>query len=189
MKHLIIFDCFGVLCSEIAPVWFARHYEEEEAKRLKSLYFAGADRGEVDLETLITRLARELGFPADQIRREWGEIFTLNQPLLDYIASLRSKHHLALLSNAPLGLVEQIFAHFGLDALFDRVFISSHYRMAKPDRAFYLLCTDAFAGKFDKAFMIDDNPANLCGLEEIGITPVLFTGNEAFFDRMKEVLT
>lgn len=188
MKHLFIFDCFGVICSEIAPVWFARHFEAEEAKRLKAHYFAGADRGTVDLDTLVTRLAQGLGFDAEEIRREWGEIFSLNRTLLDYIRTLREKHYVALLSNAPEGLVERIFDHFDLWKQFDRVFISSHYRMAKPDRAFYLLCTDALRGSYDRAFMIDDNLANLNGLEEISITPIHFTTNEAFFEKMREVL-
>lgn len=189
MKHLLIFDCFGVLCSEIAPVWFARHFEAEEARRLKVLYFSGADRGDTDLDTLIAQLSQGLGFSQDQIRQEWADIFTLNLPLVEYIRSLRNTHHLALLSNAPKGLVEQIFDHYRLYELFDQVFISSHYAMAKPDRAFYLLCTAAFAGQYDRAFMIDDNQANLCGLEELGITPIHFTANASFFDTMKEVLT
>ena len=187
MKHLLIFDCFGVICSEIAPVWFARHFEETEAIRLKTQFFAGADRGDTDIETLIQRLADGLGFAADDIRREWGEIFRLNRDLLDTVQVLRRAHHVALLSNAPEGLVERIFDHFDLWSCFDRVFISSHYRMAKPDRAFYRLCLDAFDGQYDRAFMIDDNMANLNGLEELGIIPIHFTSNAALLQKLKGV--
>ena len=187
MKNLYIFDCFGVVCSEIAPVWFGCHFEQEEAKRLKAHYFAGADRGDTDIETLIDRLAAGLGFDADDIRREWGEIFSLNRELLEYIDGLRQEHHVALLSNAPEGLVERIFDHFDLWNRFDRVFISSHYRMAKPDRAFYQLCLDAFCGQYARAFMIDDNRANLDGLEQIGITPIRFVSNTALLQELKGV--
>lgn len=187
MKNLLIFDCFGVICSEIAPVWFVRHFEESEAKRLKAHYFAGADRGDTDIETLIHRLAVGLGFDADEIRREWGEIFSLNRSLLEFIRKLRNANHVVLLSNAPEGLVERIFDHFDLWKEFDRVYISSHYRMAKPDRAFYQLCLDAFRGQYDRAFMIDDNLANLEGLEEIGITPIRFTSNAALLQTLKGV--
>ena len=186
MNDLIIFDCFGVICSEIAPVWFRRHFEVAEAKHLKEKFFAGADRGDMDIETLIDRLAEEAGFDSDDIRREWGEIFSLNRPLLDHIQTLRRSHHVALLSNASIGLVEGIFDHFDLWSYFDRVFISSHYRMAKPDREFYQLCLDAFT--YDRAFMIDDNMMNLDGLEQIGITPILFTSNEALFAQLKKEL-
>lgn len=188
MKNLFIFDCFGVICSEIAPVWFGRHFEAGEAKRLKAHYFACADRGDTDIETLIERLAQGLGFDAGDIRREWGEIFSLNRPLLEYIHTLRKAHHVALLSNAPEGLVERIFDHFDLWKKFDRVFISSHYRMAKPERAFYQLCLDAFRGQYDRAFMIDDNLVNLDGLEEIAITPIRFTSNQALFARLEQKL-
>lgn len=186
MKNLIIFDCFGVICSEIAPVWFGRHFEENEAKRLKALYFAGADRGNTDIETLIERLADGLGFDAEDIRREWGEIFSLNWELLEYIGTLRKAHHVVLLSNAPEGLVERIFDHFGLWDRFDRVFISCHYHMAKPDRELYQLCLNDF--NYERAFMIDDNPVNLDGLEKLGITPICFTSNQALFARLEQAL-
>ena len=188
MKNLFIFDCFGVICSEIAPVWFGRHFDAEEAKRLKSHYFAGADRGDTDIETLIERLAQGLGFKADDIRREWGEIFSLNRSLLDDIQTLRQAHYVAILSNAPEGLVERIFDHYNLWSQFDRVFISSHYHMAKPDRAFYQLCLDAFRGQYDRAFMIDDNMTNLVGLEEIAITSIHFTSNQALFAQLEQEL-
>lgn len=188
MKDLIIFDCFGVICSEIAPVWFARHFEASEAKRLKAQYFSGADRGDTDIDTLIDRLAQGLGFRSADIRREWGEIFSLNRELLNYISTLRTTQHVALLSNAPEGLVERIFDHFELWDCFDRVFISSHYRMAKPDHAFYQLCLDAFAGQYDRAFMIDDNMINLAGLEDMGIIPIHFTSNIALMQELKGVL-
>ena len=187
MKDLLIFDCFGVICSEIAPVWFGRHFEAEEAKRLKAHYFAGADRGDTDIETLIERLAQGLSFDANDIRREWGETFCLNRPLLETIQTLRQENHVALLSNAPQGLVERIFDRFELWDRFDRVFISSHYRMAKPDREFYQLCLDAFS--YDRAFMIDDNPANLDGLEQIGIKPIHFTSNAALLQELKGIRT
>ena len=188
MKPLLIFDCFGVICTEIAPIWFAKHFAPDEAKQLKARYFSGADRGDVDLPALITRLSQGLGFSEEQIRREWGEGFALNEPLLEKLRTLRKTCHLALLSNAPKGLVEGIFDHYGLWELFDRVFISSHYHMAKPDQAFYRLCTDAFRGSYDKAFMIDDNMGNLEGLEEQSITPILFTDNEALWKELEEVI-
>ena len=36
MKKLYIFDCFGVICGEIAPIWFANRYGEEQANILKT---------------------------------------------------------------------------------------------------------------------------------------------------------
>jgi hypothetical protein len=48
MKNkLVIFDCFGVIFDEIAPVFFRRHFDEETAKVLKDKYFIPADMGEI----------------------------------------------------------------------------------------------------------------------------------------------
>ena len=187
-KKLVIFDCFGVICSSVAARWFARNFPPEEAARLKEKYFDGADRGDVDLATVIRQMARDLNIPEAQLHRQLGEGFTLNRPLLEKIRQLRKTCHVALLSNAPRGSVEGIFDHFDLWDHFDRVFISSHYRMVKPDREFYLLCLDAFRGSYDVAYMIDDTLCNLENLEQIGIQPIHFTDNETLFERLKDLL-
>lgn len=189
MKHLIIFDCFGVICSEIAPIWLGKHFAGNLAVEIKERYFTDADRGLVDLDTLIHNMALDLGFREEDIRREWAEIFTLNVDLVEYIKSLKGKHYLALLSNAPKGLVEKIFAHYSLDVLFDHIFISSHYRMAKPDPCFYRLCVDAFNKDYEKVIMIDDNLRNLQGLESLSIVPVHYSTNEQLYSEMEELLT
>lgn len=175
---LLIFDCFGVITSEIAPVWFASRYSPEEAANLKEMYFFGADRGEISINELIDNLSDGLNIPRQTIISEWESLFSINDHLIDLIGKLRVQHSIALLSNAPRGLVEVIFEKYGLGNLFDKIFISSHYNMAKPDKEFYKLCKDAFPDA-KQVYMIDDNPKNLEGLEALNIKKHLFTSNEA----------
>ena len=188
MKYLFIFDCFGVICSEIAPIWLGRHFEEHLVPEIKERFFADADQGKGDLDTLIKGLAQELGFSEEEIRREWAEIFSLNVELVEYIKTLHKEHYLALLSNAPKGLVERIFDHYRLESLFDQIFISSHYYMAKPNPEFYQKCIDAFPKDYDRAFMIDDNLRNLQGLEELSITPIHYLTNDRLFSEIERFM-
>ena len=176
---LLIFDCFGVITSEIAPIWFARRYDEKTAKELKEIYFADADKGRVSIGELIDNLSKGLNIPRQTIVAEWQEIFTLNSSLIELIKELKKKYYVALLSNAPLGLVEAIIEKYDLASLFDKVFISSHYKIAKPDKEFYMLCKNAFTDA-ETVYMIDDNKKNLDGLDSIGIKGHLFVSNESF---------
>ena len=182
---LIIFDCFGVVTSEIAPVWFATRFPPEEAARIKDQYFHGADRGTKTIGALLDEMSEGLSLPKETIISEWKAIFSINTELLEIIKELSAEYHIALLSNAPRGIVEAIFVTYELYPLFDKVFISSHYCMAKPDREFYEVCVNSFAA-MEKIYMIDDNISNLIDLETLGIKPHLFTSNEELLLYLRE---
>ena len=43
----IVFDFFGVICSEVAPQWLLHHLEtEEKARAIKTEIVGAADRGD-----------------------------------------------------------------------------------------------------------------------------------------------
>jgi FMN phosphatase YigB (HAD superfamily) len=182
---LIIFDCFGVITSEIAPIWFNNRYQKDEAKALKEKYFGGADRGTKNISELVSDLSNGLNIPREIIIKEWKEIFSVNYELIEYIKVLKEKYYIALLSNAPEGLVESILDKYNLHNLFDRIFISSTYLMAKPDREFYELCIDSFEF-VERIYMIDDNDKNLINLDLLGIKAIKFVSNEELFKTFKE---
>lgn len=187
MKNLYMMDCFGVLVGELAPVWFAKRFEPRKAREMKDFYFGGADRGEKDIKTLIRDISVGLGIDKDVIVQELSEIFNVNQELFDYLKVLKKRgNDVILVSNAPEGLVESIFDAYDFRKYFDNVFVSWKYKTAKPDLDYYRLCLSLNGGNYDKIFMIDDNEANLKGLAEIGVIPVLFRGNEALFKRLEE---
>ena len=180
-NELIIFDFFGVFCAEIAPIWFASRYEKEEAIRLKDKYFVKADLGEVTMEELFAEMSADLGIPVDVIKAEWEPLFVLNYPLFDYVEKLRQQYTVVLLSNAPLGLLDDLLDSKDLRKYFEKVFISCHEKIAKPNLEIYRRCINSFAHKFDKVYMVDDNIKNLEPLDQIDVTPILFKDNKDVF--------
>lgn len=180
-NELIIFDFFGVFCTEVAPVWFASRYEPEEAMRLKDKYFVKADLGEVTMDDLFCEMSADLGIPVEVIKAEWAPLFVLNFPLFDYVEKLRQHYTVVLLSNAPLGLLDDLLDSNDLRKYFEKVFISCHMKIAKPNLEIYRRCIDSFSHKFDKIYMVDDNIKNLKPLDEIGVTPILFKDNDDVF--------
>ncbi|MBR3816852.1 MAG: HAD-IA family hydrolase [Clostridia bacterium] len=185
-NRLIIFDCFGVIFEEIAPPFFRKHFEEETAAILKEKYFVPADLGEITRDELFNRMSEELGIEKSTILKEWDELTRFRPYMAPIIEKLGKTADIALLSNAPLGFVEEIFEKNNLTRLFDKMFISANLKMAKPDPAFYLHCVNSFGKKYDEIFMIDDSPKNLEHLIEIGITPILFTDAEAMLSSLGE---
>ncbi len=176
MKNkLIIFDCFGVIFGEIAPLFFQRHFDGDEAVILKDKYFIPADLGLITRDELFTLMASELNMDKQAILDEWEELIKLNSDMPPVIEALGKKYDIALLSNAPEGFVERLMKEHDLEHLFDKMFISSELKMAKPDPAIYKHCVSAFGKEYDEIYMIDDNIKNLEVLPDLGIKGVHFT--------------
>lgn len=187
MKNkLIIFDCFGVIFGEIAPIFFERHFTKEKAIELKDKFFIPADLGLVTYEELFDNMSKELNMPNEDILKEWEALICLNESIVPVIRELGKTADIALLSNAPLGFVEKLFEEYDLSDLFDQIFISCNIKMAKPDPEIYRYCISQMNKNYDEIYMIDDNPANLEPLPAIGIKPVHFTDIESMLKKLNK---
>ncbi len=175
MKNiLIIFDCFGVIFNEVAPVFLRRHLPKETADTVKEKLFVPADLGLVTHEELLRNMADEVGLPLEEVRAKWESLFVIKKDTVDYIMRLKQHYDIALLSNAPTGVVEGLFEKHNLGRLFNNTLISCNVGLAKPDPAIYRRCVSLFNKEYDEIYMIDDSPQNLEVLPSIGIKPVLF---------------
>ncbi len=183
-NELIIFDCFGVIFGEIAPIFFERYFSPEKAAELKDKFFVPGDLGEITLDEIFDGMSREIGMDKERIIKEWNDLIVLDEKIIPVIEKLRKEYTVILLSNAPLGFVEKLMEDYRLEYLFDKIFISCNLKMSKPNPEIYLHCVNSFEKKFDKVYMIDDNLKNLEQLPSLGITPIHFTGIE----KLQEVL-
>lgn len=175
MKNkLIIFDCFGVIFNEVAPVFLRRHLPAEKADEIKDKLFIPADLGLVTHEELLQNMAYEIGIPLEEVKTEWEALFIIKKDTVSAIKELHKKNDIALLSNAPLGVVEALIEKHSLSSLFDNILISCNIGLAKPDPEIYLHCVSLFDKEYDEIYMIDDSAKNLEVLPSIGIRPVLF---------------
>lgn len=184
-NELIIFDCFGVIFGEIAPVIFERYFSPDKARELKEKYFVPADLGEVTLDEIFDGMADEIGISKERLIKEWNELIILNKEIVPVIEKLKEEYTIILLSNAPLGFVEKLMSDYKLEYLFDKIFISCNLKMSKPNPAIYKYCVDSFENNFDMVYMIDDNLKNLEPLPSLGITPVHFTSIEKMIETLK----
>lgn len=186
MKNkLIIFDCFGVIFDEIAPVFFNRYLPEDKAATVKEKIFVPADLGQISYEQIFEEISKELNMDKKLIIEEWESLIHLNSDMVAVIRKLGENTDIALLSNAPLGFVEKIFDKYSLNSLFDKIFISCNIKMAKPDIEIYKYCVSQFNKDYEKIYMIDDNIKNLEHLPQIGIIPIHFTDIAGMLNELK----
>ncbi len=180
-NRLIIFDCFGVIFDEVAPVFIKKYLPAEEADILKEKLFVPADLGEVTYDELLTNMAKALKLDREEMIKEWNALFKLKAETVALIKKLQGTADIALLSNAPLGVIEEQFEKHALSPLFDKIFVSCNLKMAKPDPKIYLHVVSSFNKVYEEIYMVDDNDANLRFLPELGITPVHFKSVEDLF--------
>lgn len=181
-RKLYIFDCFGVVVSEVSTLWMDMHkLDAEQVQFMRKQTFRKLDKGEITMDEMFEQTSKRYGVSKQVMIDEWTSFEVVFTDTLRVIEQLRAQGNvIALLSNAAASYVDYLFDKFGLDKYFDYKFVSSNYGYAKPDKEFYKLCIDSFTERFDEVFFTDDNPNNLVDIEQFGITPVLFKNAKDF---------
>lgn len=97
-----------------------------------------------------------------------------NPNSISAVAELRDRGvQLALFSNAPVELADELQAAPWLES-FSEKFFSSKLGEVKPDRASYQAVLDSLRAEAADVVFVDDRPANVAGAEAIGIRAFLF---------------
>lgn len=172
-KALLI-DFFGVVCSEVAPYWLAKHFSVKRAAEIKMSLIRSADVGTITQAAMFEQLSELSNIPAEQIERNFEGLVQLNRDVIDFVAAARRFLKIGLVTNSPSPFVRGILDRHRLGILFDAIVISSEIRTAKPDRQIY----DVIIAKLDvspaEVVFVDDNPVNVEKAVELGMGGVVF---------------
>ena len=186
---LVLFDFFGVICCEISPFWLARRFESEKAKEIKKSIVGSADNGDISEREMFIRLSNATGVDPDTILKEWMEDAKINKGVLSLIDELKEQGYtIGLLSNAPPDFEQRILDRDNLYPYFKNIYISSVYKLAKPDPKFFFLALDEMGFKPEETLFVDDNPINIEAAKNIGITPILFKSAEQAKEEILNIL-
>ena len=110
-----------------------------------------------------------------------------NQPVANYIQSLRPRFQTAILSNAG-DQDRQIFNEaYCIEDLVDTVIISAEVGLAKPDPRIYLLALERLGVQPEEAIFVDDLQVNIEAARRLGIRAIQFQSNEQFFKEIKGI--
>lgn len=175
MKYkCLVFDFFGVICSEVAPFWLARYFEVSEAIQLKATIIDAADRGQLSQDALFSALAELTHLSPARVKEEWLSYAHIDGQVVSLIQSLRSQYKLALLTNSPSQFVRELLDQHKLTALFDSIVVSSENGCAKPDARIYDILLGSVSVVPTESLLVDDNPANIRAAVAAGMDAILF---------------
>jgi epoxide hydrolase-like predicted phosphatase len=175
---VIIFDFFGVICSEIAPDVLPRYMTEEDAVRFKATIVQDADLGFITQSRMFEQMAEIAHVPAQRLEEDFYTAAHIDTSMVALIRDLRRHHKVGLLTNAVTPFFRDIDREHGIAALFDAVAVSSEEHLVKPDPAFYRLILARLDAQAEDSIFIDDNPSNIEAAAAVGIKGILFTSAE-----------
>ena len=172
----IVFDFFGVICSEISPSWFKKFLPERPD--LKDKYCRQADLGEISEADFFGILGTLAKISPEEVRSSWLSGATVNDQVVRKIKELKDKYNIILASNSPSPLIMEVLKNNNLEQLFDKIIISAEIGLAKPDRNFFDYVLKFLGQSGSGVFFFDDNKDNVKSAQSVGIKATLFSGPE-----------
>ena len=169
-------DFFGVIVDEMGPQFFKKHFGEQ-GSIIKDRYFNKVDIGEISFDEVLRMVAKDYDYKYEDVRDEFYSYLKLKPKTVELLKQIKKKANIVLCSNAGEHLVEDIISKFNLSPIFDKVFISYKYHMAKPDLNFFLLAKNSFSNS-KTYYMLDDNMKNLENLGKIDIRSLHFVSED-----------
>lgn len=176
--QVLVFDFFGVICSEITPFVLPKYMSAEAAIAYKASVVYEADLGHISLDDVLAHLSRATGAAPETLLAEFWSYVQINPEIVRLIESLHTRYRTALLSNAIKPFLRQILKKHDLERLFDTMLISAEQGLAKPDPLFFRQMIDKLGVKPSECFFIDDNAVNVEAAKAVGMQAVLFEGVE-----------
>ncbi|MCL4517829.1 MAG: HAD family phosphatase [Thaumarchaeota archaeon] len=174
VNKVVVFDFFGVICSEVAPFWLEKYLSKESAEEAKATIVHSADLGEISLQDLFAQLGKIAGVSPTRVESEWWSYVSIDGDVVEIVRKLRDHVTVALLTNSPAQFVLDVLAKYRLGQLFNPVVISSEEHCAKPDPAIYKRILRKLDTSPVDVLMIDDNPVNVTAAQGIGMNAIHF---------------
>ena len=181
---VIVFDFFGVICSEVAPNVLSHYLPQDKAVEIKRTLVHKADLGLMTQDEFFARLAAMTGVPQARLEAEFQAHVHIDEAVVALIEDLRRCQRVALLTNALVPYVREILKRHDLERLFETILVSSEEHLAKPDPAFFLRLLQRMGVRPGDALMIDDNPENVAVAKGLGMQGIVFVSAEQLVKKL-----
>ena len=111
----------------------------------------------------------------------------IDEVLVEFIHSIRSRYKTGLLSNAWSNTRHNINKHFDILDAFDISLFSAEVEMAKPDPEIYKFILNKLEVLPHEAIFIDDFQENVVGAEMVGIKAIHFDNTESVIRQINTI--
>jgi putative hydrolase of the HAD superfamily len=182
---VVLFDLGGVLVEnrgeQVLGQWIR---DPGEAQRMRDTWLTSAnlrafESGRLSVEAFADAFTEEMALPMG--RERFVEVFSsLVGALLPgapgLLARLRGRYTLASLSNTNALHWPRLASEHGIDALFDKQFLSHVTGKLKPDREAFQQVVDFFGCSPGSILFLDDHQVNVTEAEAYGMNAVRVCG-------------
>ena len=188
MEKVILFDFFGVISSEVSPIFFKRYFNEEEAKIVKEEIMSKGDKGELSEEEIYDLIAKRVNETPLKVKEDFKELIHINYELVNHIKELKQEYRIYLLSNAISSFLRRILKENNLYELFNEVYISGEIKLIKPYKEYFNYVIEKENLDPSMCIMIDDNKKNIKGAISCNLNGIVFTNNKDLKEKLDTFL-
>jgi putative hydrolase of the HAD superfamily len=123
----------------------------------------------------------------EEVRKNYQDKKQINQEVIQLVDDLRNnRYKVGLLTNNTSDARKR-FKDLGVLTHFDCVIISAEVGLSKPDARIFELFTKQMGVNPQELVFIDDSENSLKNADEVGYTPVLYTGYEDLVKTLQQL--
>ncbi|MFZ1250323.1 MAG: HAD family phosphatase [Candidatus Microsaccharimonas sp.] len=180
MIKAVIFDCFGVLLGNAYKIHLAEIEKTDPAtaQEIRAINHA-SDMGILTRGETAEAISSLFGMETEEFIEEQNQLEVPNQTLLDFIATLKPKYKVGLLSN--ISSRERLSIRFTegqLEKAFDTIVASGDEGYVKPEPGIYHIAATRLGVAPSECVMIDDIAEFCEGARAVGMQAIQFVNNE-----------
>ena len=189
MIKAIIFDCFGVLITDVLQVLKNELavYDVQGAADIKGIV-AAANLGIISRDESNAKVAEILGISVADYRAKISGGEARDDALFSYIVELRKIYKTAMLSNISVDSLERRFTKAELDKYFDEVIVSGEVGFAKPSPEIYEIAADRLGLRCDECVFVDDRDMFVEAARGVGMNAFVYTDFQEFRTQLSDIL-
>lgn len=187
MVKAIIFDCFGVLTTDI---WLAfcdtlpGQADLAQASALNKAY----DQGIISHEAFQKGVEAATGSTPPDLDSMSSTDMVKNTMLIDLIRELKTEYKIGLMSNISSDWITSEFLSPSEIELFDTMVLSYEVGMTKPDPRMYMLACERLRVSPREALMVDDRELYVEGARAEGMSGIVYEDLRSFKAQLNELL-
>lgn len=187
MIRAVVFDCFGVLATDIWLQFCDRLPEGADVLRARDLSKA-YNRGMITEQEYIDGVHEATGSEPPDINQLNASQLAKNELLLEHIQTLRPDYKIGLLSNISSDWVTRVLLSAEDQRLFDTMVFSYEVGMIKPNPSIYQLVCERLGVQPEETVMVDDIPSYVQAGVDLGMKGLLYTDFARFKTGLAELL-
>lgn len=167
----IIFDCFGVLITQVSSA-FMNNFPDK-AEELRDLALR-ADYGYLTTDEYNQQAAELTGLSVEEYTKKYWERVR-DQAAFDWLADLKNnKLKIGLLSNISATGIDKFIPKPEREQLFDAVVLSGEVGITKPAPEIFEIMSERLGLEASECVMVDDLLENVQGAERTGMKAILY---------------